>query len=128
VSEADERRFTEALRRALDDAADRLDADTRARLAFARRRALAAARAPRAQGLFHAWAKRLRRPPMLWSAGAAAFAGATVAVVAVWLWFATPVAPLNGFDDLDVLAAQEHPDFYGELEFYAWLASRTPAT
>lgn len=128
MSDADDKRFADTLRRTLDDAVGNLDADTLTRLGEARRRALAAAGAPRAQGLLHSLTERLRRPPVLWSAGAAAFASATVAVVAAWLWFATPVAPLNGLDDLDVLAAQEHPDFFKELEFYVWLASRTPAT
>jgi hypothetical protein len=122
MNEQDERRFTESARRALDEAAERLDAGTLERLAAARRQALDAARAARgarAPGGSRRW---------LWPATAVAFASATVAAVALWLWFASPAAPLNGFEDLELLAAQEHPEFYQDLDFYVWLASQTPAT
>jgi hypothetical protein len=120
VNGDDDKRFTDAVRRALDDAAERLDAETVARLRAARHRALEAARAgvpaprPRAR-----W---------LWPAATAAFASATVAVVAAWLWFASPAAPPIGFEDLELLVTAEHPEFYEDLDFYAWLAEQEHAT
>ena len=30
----------------------------------------------------------------------------------------------GGIDDIELLAAQDNPEFYRELDFYQWLASR----
>jgi hypothetical protein len=106
-------------RRLLDEAASRLDGTTVARLRAARARAwqladaAAPVRRPRARG----WL------PL----GSVALTGAVVAVAGV-LWFATPAgAPLTGFEDIELLASKENPEFYAELEFYHWLASRVDA-
>lgn len=106
----------------LDKSARELDDTIVARLRAARagawQRAAAAPTAP------------MRRPRPRWwlPVGSVAFAGVTVAVVGV-LWFGTPAGiPVNGFEDIELLASKESPDFYTELEFYHWLASRVDAT
>jgi len=64
-----------------------------------------------------------------WSVGVSATALLVAGVVAGWLWFASPVAPHpGGFEDMELLAAQDNPEFYRELDFYQWLASRGTAT
>jgi hypothetical protein len=106
----------------LDKSARELDDTTVARLRAARagawQRAAATPPAP------------VRRPHPRWwlPVGSVALAGVTVAVVGA-LWFGTPAGvPANGFEDIELLASKESPDFYAELEFYQWLASRVDAT
>lgn len=61
----------------------------------------------------------------IWSVGLSASALVMVGVVAGWLWFASPLSPQpGGIDDIELLAAQDNPEFYRELDFYQWLASR----
>jgi hypothetical protein len=101
-------------RRALDAAARQLDALTLARLRAARLRALDQVR-PAARG----------RPDWRLAAGGFAAAGVATLVAVVLLWFSAP-APLTvaGIDDLELLSTQENPEFYADLDFYHWLASR----
>jgi hypothetical protein len=124
MSDIEEKRLTEAVRRVLDEAAGNLDDTTLKQLGAARERALAAARTG-------ARAPRPRRAGLLWPLGVAVSAS-LVAAVGAWLWFATPAAPgkalVAGLDDLELLATQDAPDFYADLEFYAWLASRQHAS
>jgi hypothetical protein len=123
VSDIEDKRLTGAVRRVLDEATGKLDDATLKRLGAARERALATAKAgPRAP--------HIRRAGWLWPLGAA-ISASLVAAVGAWLWFATPAA--NGppmaasVDDLELLATREAPDFYADLEFYAWLASHQDA-
>jgi hypothetical protein len=101
-------------RRALDAAARQLDTLTLARLRAARLRALDQAR-PAAP-----W-----RPGWRLAAGGFAAAGLATLVAVGLLWFSAP-APLTvaGIDDLELLSTQENPEFYADLDFYHWLASR----
>lgn len=108
-------------RRLLDEAASRLDETTVARLRGARARAWQLAET--------APAPAARRPRARWwlPLGSAALGLVAVAVVSA-LWFATPTgAPLTGIEDIELLASKENPEFYAELEFYQWLASRVDA-
>ena len=99
-----------------------LDDTIVARLRFRARRCLATRRGRTDR-------TRAPSPPRWWlPVGSVALAGVTVAVVGV-LWFGTPAGiPVNGFEDIELLASKESPDFYAELEFYHWLASRVDAT
>jgi hypothetical protein len=106
----------------LDKSAHELDDATVARLRAARARAW-----QRAEATPTAPARRFRSRGWL-PVGSVALAGVTAAVVGV-LWFGTPTSvPVNGFEDIELLASKESPDFYTELEFYHWLASRVDAT
>ena len=114
--------FESRAKQLLDQSAHELDDATVAHLRAARARAWQRAEA--------APAAPLRRPRPRWwlPVGSVALAGVAVAVVGV-LWFGTPAGiPANGFEDIELLASQESPDFYAELEFYHWLASRVDAT
>lgn len=114
------RKLETQARRLLDETAQNLDADTLARLRAARARAWRRAEhepgapAPRRRG---------------WLAvGGAALAGLVLALAGT-LWLAAPGgAPPAGLEDAELLASKESPEFYAELEFYQWLASRADAT
>jgi hypothetical protein len=123
MNDTDEQRLSAAARRVLDEAAAHLDDVTLERLRAARERAVAAAQAgPRPA--------RTRRPGLWWPLGVAVSAS-MVAAVGAWLWFAQPAdigrSLVTSVDDLELLAQQETPDFYADLEFYRWLAAQRPA-
>lgn len=106
----------------LDKSAHELDDTTVARLRAVRARAW-----QRAEAAPTAPVRRFRSRWWL-PIGSVALAGVTAAVVGV-LWFGTPAGiPANGFEDMELLVSKESPDFYAELEFYHWLASRVDAT
>lgn len=117
-----DRKLETQARRLLDDTAQNLDADTVARLRAARARAWQLAeQAPRPDAV------RPRRRGWL-PVGGLAVAGVVLAIAGT-LWFAAPGgAPIAGFEDVELLASKESPEFYTELEFYNWLANRTDAT
>ncbi len=109
-------------RRLLDDAAQDLDAGTVARLRAARARAWQLAeqevRLPAPKPRHRGWLP----------VGGLAVAGIVLAVAGT-LWFAAPGGvPVAGFEDSELLASKESPEFYAELEFYNWLANRADAT
>jgi ferric-dicitrate binding protein FerR (iron transport regulator) len=115
----DEEMFLDQARRALDRAADGIDAITAAKLRAARLRALDTGHPP-------LWRRR-----WFLAVGGLAMAG-LVAVVAGLLWFTPPagtgaaVATADP-EDLELLGSQDNPDFYADLDFYEWLASRGKA-
>ena len=100
------------VRRTLDDSVDNLDAQTLSRLTQARHRALEKAKG---RPYLH------RHPFGLSMAGLVTAA----AVVLIALFLARdPSGPqvYSGIEDVEILATSENPDFFAELEFYAWLA------
>lgn len=107
-----EDKFLQDARRALDAAEQNLDAGTVARLRAARRQATE-------QGL-HKPARV--RPGWLLPVGGFATAGIALAVAGL-LWFSAPNGNFvqSGAGDIELLTAQENPDFFTELEFYEWL-------
>jgi hypothetical protein len=109
---ASEDKFLQDAKRALDAAEMNLDAGTVARLRAARRQAIE-------QGL-HKPARA--RPAWLLPVGGFATAGIALAVAGV-LWFSAPNGNFiqAGVGDIELLTAQENPDFFTELEFYEWL-------
>jgi hypothetical protein len=123
MSDSDDKRLTAAVRRGLDEAATRLDDTTLRQLSAARERALSAAKAG-------SRTPRPRRIGWLWPLGATVSASLVVAVGA-WLLLVTPAALgpqlVASMDDLELLATQDAPDFYADLEFYVWLASQAHA-
>ncbi|KPK12268.1 MAG: hypothetical protein AMJ68_02840 [Acidithiobacillales bacterium SG8_45] len=46
-----------------------------------------------------------------------------VLAVAMTVWLANPVVPRGDLEDLEILAANESPEFYQDLDFYLWLES-----
>ncbi len=121
TDDADRKLETQA-RRQLDAAAQTLDAGTVARLRAARAQAWQRASLPPRT------AAARPRPRWWLPVGGFAVAGIVLAVAGT-LWFAAPGgAPVAGFEDVELLASKESPEFYAELEFYNWLANRTDAT
>lgn len=108
--------FEKRAREILDESAGRLDGRTRSRLTQARHAALSPLEKP-AREAWRSWLP----------AGAAA-----AAVLATVMWMVQPderIAPVaaNGgaFEDIDLLADAEAPDFVSDLadlEFYEWAA------
>ncbi len=100
--------FERQVRALLDADADALDAATRDRLAAARERALA--QAGRAGGSRKGWA---------WGLAASLLLG-----VALGLALRQGEEAAPALEDLALLSASEEPEFYEELDFYAWLAEQ----
>ena len=107
-----EDKFLQGAKQALDAAEKNLGAGTVARLRAARRQAIE-------QGL-HKPARA--RPGWLLPLGGFATAGIALAVAGL-LWFSAPNGnPMQAsMSDIELLAADEHLDFFTELEFYEWL-------
>ncbi len=102
-------RLQAAIKQQLDHEAERLDEDSQRSLRLARATALATTEKPRRGKL---WLD----VSMI----------SMVVVVAVALYLVTPeqaqLAPV--FDDLEMLAGSEEPEFYQELDFYYWLEAQ----
>lgn len=109
---ASEDKFLQDAKRTLDTAEKNLDAGTVARLRAARREALE-------EGLHN---PARARPGWLLPVGGFATAGIALAVAGL-LWFSAPNGnPMQAsMSDMELLTAQENPDFFTELEFYEWL-------
>ena len=107
-----EERFINAAKAVLDRSTEELGDGVLRRLRVARHHAL---KTPASRA---AWA---------WASGLAA---ASVAALAVTLWLTQPSTtdPLPDLNDIEVLGTAESLDFYGDLEFYSWLAERESAT
>ncbi|BAV32973.1 hypothetical protein SCL_0651 [Sulfuricaulis limicola] len=109
---ASEDKFLRDAKRALDATGNNLDAGTVARLRAARRQAIEQGR----HRPVHA------RPGWLLPVGSFATAGIALAVAGL-LWFSAPNGNFmqTSVGDIELLTAQENPDFFTELEFYEWL-------
>ena len=107
--EENDRQLATRLKQQLDRHEDDVDTLTALRLQAARRRALAAAPAPR------------RRFAYWFPAGAFATAAAVVLSVAIWRGDSAVSLPVVAADDWEILAAGEL-QLIEELEFYDWLA------
>lgn len=107
-----EEKFLQDAKHMLEAAEKNLDAGTVARLRAARRTAIE-------EGLRKS---TKARPGWLLPVGGFATAGIALAVAGL-LWFSAPNGNLMqaGMADMELLTAQEHPDFFAELEFYEWL-------
>lgn len=106
-----ERVFLERVRRTLDDSVDNLDAQTLSRLTQARQDAL----------------EQVESKPYLhkhrfWLTTAGLVATAAAVILAIFLT-RVPSVPqyYSAIEDVEILAASENPEFFSELEFYAWL-------
>lgn len=94
-----------------------VDSETAAKLAIARKRALAAARTPFLQ------------VRAMWPAAAvtaAAFVAVLVLIPRSNPALNQPIADASGVDTLDLLTDDMSPAFYRDLEFYQWLAQERP--
>lgn len=99
-------------KRMLDQAEKDLDAGAVARLRMARQQAIE-------QGL----RRSLRSRPAWLLPVRGMVTAAVVLAVAGWLWFSIPdTNPMQAsVDDLELLSAQENPEFFADLDFYDWL-------
>ena len=106
-----ERKFIANAKSVLDKSVKNLDAQVRSRLRHARNRALEA------------------RPSHTAWVLAGGLAAASVAALAVTLWLVEPgvVEPIPDVQDLELLTAADNLEFYGDLEFYRWLADQDRA-
>ena len=104
--------FVDRVRRTLDDSADNLDARTLSQLTQARHRALEESKSkPYAY----------RRP--FWFSLAGLVTATVVVFLAIFLT-RDPSGPeyYSAIEDVEILAASENPEFFADMEFYAWLA------
>jgi hypothetical protein len=107
-----ETKLNNLARRLLDQAATELDVGTIARLRAARQQAIE--QGLRRPGRMH--------PNWLVPVRGLVTAGVVLAVTG-WLWFSVPdTRPVQASaDDLELLSAQENPEFFADLDFYDWL-------
>jgi len=106
-----ERELTLSARTALDESVEALDGETVARLADARRRALAVA--GRRSRLVLAAAGGLLAATLALAIGISWWTRSTVELAAV--------EDLGDLEDIELLAVNEDLDLYENLEFYEWL-------
>lgn len=110
----DDARFLAQLRATLDQSVESLDPDTKACLAAARHKAVAAIAKP-----------HLPHKPMVMLAMAASVA---VLAVGVALWWPSATATMPAMDDLTLLTAGEEFELLEDLEFYRWLEATQHTT
>lgn len=110
-----EQALLQAARQKLDDLEHDLDPSIAARLRGVRRQALSTGDHKR-----YWWQRRQAWMPL----GTLATGFAVFAIAAI-VWLSVPTATLVPpvMEDLELLAAQDNIEFYGDLEFYYWLAT-----
>ncbi len=109
-----DRDLLDRVRTALDKSAGNLDDATVRRLRRKRLDALEAAGAGRQTFFLPRWV----------TAGGVATVAVLGVAVSVWLSASRPVLPDKQVEDLEIITAKEHLDFYADLEFYRWLAEK----
>jgi hypothetical protein len=104
--------FLDKVRRTLDDSVDNLDARTLSQLTQARHRALGKAES-----------KPFVHRRQFWFSLAGLVMATAVVVLAIFL-ARDPSGPehYSAIEDVEILAASENPEFFANMEFYAWLA------
>jgi len=110
-TDAEEKAFITKTKSVLEESAQGLDSEVERRLGQARYRAL-----------------EVRPRTLRWLVPAGGFAAASVAILAVALWWTQPSrhAPVQGVEDLEILASGENLELFDDLEFYHWLAEQHP--
>lgn len=111
----DHKQWLDRIKQDLEQSSEQLDADTRARLTAARRKALAAL-PERSASWPLSWLANWWQP-----AGAVAMVAAAVFAVMLWQARLGPDAELIQSTDLDLIASSDNLNLYEELEFYQWL-------
>jgi len=110
-----EKRLLEKAKGLLSEAAENLDSQTKRRLERIRLDALSAADEKEAPFF----------PRSRWvTAGAFAAAGMAAAAVFFWLRTSTGDFPNRHTEDFEIIASGESIDFYENLDFYRWLATK----
>jgi hypothetical protein len=111
----EENPFLENVKGLLNAGAENLDHGTKQRLEQVRIEALKSD-AEKRGGFF---------TPLRWVM-VGGFATATVAAVSLLFWLPTSPVVLPGkqLEDLEIITSTEHIDFYQDLDFYRWLATK----
>ena len=104
--------FLDKVRRTLDDSADNLDARTLSQLTQARHRALEEAKSK----------PSLHRRPFWFSLAGLVTAAAVVVLVIFLARDPSGSEYYSAIEDVEILVASEDPEFFADMEFYAWLA------
>jgi hypothetical protein len=110
-----EKRLLEKAKSLLSEAAENLDSQTKKRLERIRLDALAAARRTEAKFFL----------PPRWIT-ASALATAAIAGVAIFFWLRASPGNFPGkqVEDFEIITSTENIEFYENLEFYRWLATK----
>lgn len=121
----DENKLFQDTRTLLDRRSGELDDTVVAKLRAARLRATEVAARRSHRGTWSRPVGHLVGDVQMWSRPVTGLVAASlVLVVAATVWYANPTAPRNNFDDLEMLASSESPEFYQDLDFYLWLDER----
>jgi hypothetical protein len=111
----EEKLFLENVNGLLNDGIENLDRRIQQRLEHARIEALKPAPQKRAEFFI----------PLRWAmVGGFATIIATAAALLFWLPTAPVVLPAKHIEDLEIITSAEHIDFYQNLDFYLWLATK----
>jgi len=102
-----EREFLVSAKTLLDESVEDIDGPTQTRLKMARRQALDSPQST--------------VPRFLWAGGVVS-AAVVLLITGLWLFQPHSSGPLPSFEDMEILASSEEPDFYDDLDFYHWLA------
>ncbi len=118
-----DRKMLARVKEMLDQQVEELDTDTCERLRMARN--LAVMKAASAPGF--RWQSIPFRASHWKPVAAYALASLVVVTVAGWFWFSQPaeLQEITVLADLELLAAEEEPEFYEQLDFYLWLDDET---
>lgn len=111
----DDHSFIKKIKQELDEGTERLPAGIQSRLTRMRHEALEAGERQGFLARFTGLNPALRWPGLV---------TASVAVLAVFLYFQTPGGIQPNLEDIDLLASEDQLELYEELEFYAWLAEQ----
>jgi len=110
-----ERAFIEGIKKTLAEKGEKLDPEILVKLSTLHCGVI------ESRGSGFAWLWRLIRLPVM-----AALSGGLIIMLTL-VFFRGPVTlrhSFAGLEDLDILTSQEGADFYADLDFYDWLASR----
>jgi len=110
-----EKHFLEKVKDLLNEGVENLDRQTGQRLENIRIKALEASKEKRS-GFF---------TPLRWIM-VGGFATATMAAAALFFWLSTSPGdlPARHVEDFEIITSEERIDFYQNLDFYRWLATK----
>jgi hypothetical protein len=115
IAQDPEKQFLEKVKDLLDESMENLDRETGRRLEDIRTRALRATQ-EKHSGFFI---------PLRWIM-VGGVATATMAALALFFWLSTTPGnlPVRQVEDLEIITSQERIDFFQNLDFYRWLATK----
>jgi len=110
-----EQAFVEEIKNTLTQKGEKLDPDVLVRLSAIRGHAVESSR------YRFGWFWRMARVP------AAAFMTVAFCLMFALVFYRAPatISSFSAFEDVEILVAEDGPDFFADLDFYTWLAEES---